>query len=45
MSHDEGNEDLREDGNMKEVSDHSGVHIYYECIAKDNDDGHDPNDG
>jgi hypothetical protein len=45
MSHDEGNEDLFDDGNMKEVSQHRWIPIYYKCIAKDNDDGHDPNDG
>ena len=45
MSHDEGKEDLRDDGSMAEDSQHCGVPIYFECIAKDNDDRHDRNDG
>ena len=45
MSHDEGNEDLRDDESMEEVCQHCGVLGYYKCIAKDNDDGHAQNDG
>ena len=45
MSHDEGNEDFRDDGNMEEVSQHGGIPIYLTCIANDRDEGHDQSDG